>query len=62
MNDDELITAVRESVTDVHMTTPVEQIVGRSRAVRARRRNPGMAGAADSAPAAESPRPTHRRL
>jgi len=44
MNDNELITAVRESFTDVHMTTPVEQIVSRGRAVRARRRIPALAG------------------
>ena len=43
MNDDELITAVKESVTDVHMTIPAEQIVSRSRAIRARRRIPGLA-------------------
>jgi hypothetical protein len=45
MNDDELMTAVRESFTGVHSRTPVETIVSRSRAVRARRRIPGMAGA-----------------
>ena len=45
MNDDELITAVREPVTDVHSTTPVEQILSRSRAIRARRRIPGLAAA-----------------
>jgi hypothetical protein len=45
MNDNELMTAVRESFTDVHSRTPVEQIVSRSRAVRARRRIPGAAGA-----------------
>lgn len=38
MNDSELITAVRESVADVHTTTAVEQIVSRGRAVRTRRR------------------------
>ena len=43
MNDDELITTVRESFTGIHSTTPVEQIVSRSRAVRARRRIPGLA-------------------
>ena len=41
MNDDELITAVKESVTGVHMDIPAEQIVSRSRAIRARRRIPG---------------------
>lgn len=45
MNDNELITAVRESVADVHTTTPVEQIVSRGRAVRARRRIPSLAAA-----------------
>jgi hypothetical protein len=45
MNDDTLITAVREPFTGVHMNIPVEQIVSRGRAVRARRRIPGMAGA-----------------
>ena len=43
MNDDELMTAVRESFTDVHSATPVEQIVSRSRAVRTRRRIPAIA-------------------
>src|SRR5260370_26220318 len=45
MNDDELITAVKESVTNVHMTIPAEQIISRSRAIRTRRRIPGLAGA-----------------
>ena len=45
MNDDELMTAVRESFTDVHSATPVEQIVSRSRTVRTRRRIPAMAAA-----------------
>jgi hypothetical protein len=44
MNDYELITTVRTSVTGVHTTTPVEQIVRRGQAVRARRRIPGAAG------------------
>ncbi len=43
MNDSELITAVRESVTGVHTTTPVDQIVRRGRALRGRRRLPGVA-------------------
>lgn len=42
----ELITAVRESFTDVHSATPVEQIVSRSRVIRARRRIPGAVAAA----------------
>jgi hypothetical protein len=46
MNDDELITSVRESFTGVRSATPVERIVSRSRAVRARRRTPALAGAA----------------
>ena len=45
MNDNELITAVRESFTGVHSATPVEQIVSRSRAVRVRRRIPGLTAA-----------------
>jgi hypothetical protein len=35
MNDQELITAVRQSVHGVHMNVPAEQIVSRSRAIRA---------------------------
>jgi hypothetical protein len=45
MNDDELITTVRESFTGIQSTTPVEQIVSRSRAVRAQRRISGLAAA-----------------
>jgi hypothetical protein len=45
MNDTELITAVRESVADIHSVTPVAQIISRGRAVRARRRIPGVAAA-----------------
>ena len=45
MNDQELITAVRRSVRGVHMNVPAEQIVSRSRAVRARRRIPAVAAA-----------------
>lgn len=44
MNDGDLITAVRQSVTDIHTATPVEQIVRRGRAVRARRWIPRLAG------------------
>jgi hypothetical protein len=36
MNDQEVITAVRQSVHGVRMTVPAEQIVSRSRAIRAR--------------------------
>ena len=52
MNDDELITAVKESVTGVHMNIPAEQIESRSRQIRARRRIPIMAGALAVAAAA----------
>jgi hypothetical protein len=45
MNDDELITLVREQRNKVQMTTPVEQIISRGHAVRSRRRIPGIAGA-----------------
>jgi hypothetical protein len=45
MNDDELMTAVRDSFTDVHSATPVERIETRGRAVRTRRRVPALAGA-----------------
>jgi hypothetical protein len=45
MNDDELITSVRESFTGVRSATPVERIISRGRAVRARRRTPALAGA-----------------
>jgi hypothetical protein len=44
MNDEELIETMRESFAVVHSRTPVERIVSRSRAVRARRRIPGAAG------------------
>jgi len=45
MNDDDLITLVREQRGKVPMTTPVEEIIGRGRAVRARRRMAGLTGA-----------------
>jgi hypothetical protein len=45
MNDEELITVVREQRNRVSMTTPVEQVISRGRAVRARRRIPAVAGA-----------------
>jgi hypothetical protein len=44
MNDDELMTAVRDSFAGDHLATPVEQIARRSRAVRTRRRIPALAG------------------
>jgi hypothetical protein len=44
MNDTELSTMVRESVAGIRSATPVAQIISRGRAVRARRRVPGLAG------------------
>ncbi|MGH3202962.1 MAG: hypothetical protein ACRDOA_15325 [Streptosporangiaceae bacterium] len=44
MNDQELITAVKQSVSGVHMRVPAEQIVSRSRAIRSRRTIPAVAG------------------
>jgi hypothetical protein len=41
VTDDEVITAVREQRDKVHARTSVEQIIGRGRTVRARRRIPG---------------------
>jgi hypothetical protein len=52
MTDDDLITLVREQRGSVPMTTPVEEIIGRGRALRARRRIPGVAGALAAAAAA----------
>jgi hypothetical protein len=52
MNDDELITILREQRDKVPMNTPVEQIISRGRAVRARRRVPVVAGALGAAAAA----------
>jgi hypothetical protein len=46
MTDDDLITLVREQRRNVHMDIPVEQIVGRGRTLRARRRLPGVAAGA----------------
>lgn len=45
MNDNDLSTAVRESVAGVRSSTPVDQIISWGRAVRARRRILGVAGA-----------------
>ncbi len=44
MNDEELAAAVKESVRGAHMAIPAEQIVRRSRTIRARRRAPALAG------------------
>ena len=52
MNDNELITALREQRGKVPMDTPVEQIISRGRAVRARRRIPRVAAALGAAAAA----------
>jgi hypothetical protein len=52
MNDDELITVLLEQRGKVPMTTPVEQIISRGRAVRARRRAPQAAAALGTAAAA----------
>jgi hypothetical protein len=51
MNDDDLITILREQRDKVPMNTPVEQIISRGRAVRARRRVPAVAGAVGAAAA-----------
>jgi hypothetical protein len=52
MIDDELITVLREQRGKVVMTTPVEQIISRGRAVRNRRRVPRAAAALGAAGAA----------
>lgn len=52
MNDNDLLTEVRDSFTGVRSATPVERIVSRSRAVRARRRIPAIAVAGTLAAAA----------
>jgi hypothetical protein len=51
MNDDELAAAVQESVRGAHLNIPAEQIVHRSRAIRARRRMPALAGGLTAAAA-----------
>src|SRR5215471_8502983 len=45
MNDDDVITVVREHRDKVHSHTPVEQVISGGRVVRRRRRVSGMAGA-----------------
>ncbi len=52
MNDEELAAAVKESVRGAHMNIPAEQVMRRSRAIRARRRVPALAGALTAAAAA----------
>jgi hypothetical protein len=49
MNDDDLITTLREQRGTVPMNTPLDQIVSRGRAVRARRRIPVAAAALGTA-------------
>ena len=44
MNDDDVITAVREQRDKVHSRTPVEQIISRGGVVRTRRQVSGAAG------------------
>src|SRR5437899_6707509 len=47
MNDDGLLTTVKVNFASVHMDIPEEQITGRGRALRARRRRlPGLAAGA----------------
>lgn len=52
MNDDELITAIRQQRGSVQMVTPVEQIISRGHVVRSRRRLPGLVAAAATVAAA----------
>ena len=52
MNDHDLITTMRNSFTGVESATPVEQIVGRSKVIRARRRVPGAVAVVAAAAAA----------
>jgi len=49
MNDDELIMVLREQRGRVPMTVPVEEIISRGHAVRARRRVPGVTAAVGTA-------------
>jgi hypothetical protein len=52
MHDDELITVLREQRGKVSMTTSLEQIISRGRAVRARRRVPAVAASLGATAAA----------
>jgi hypothetical protein len=46
MNDDEMITLMKEPLSDVHMTMPLDEVVRHGRSVRARRRRlRGLTGA-----------------
>ena len=51
MNDADVITAVKASYAGIHMDVPLDVIVRRGRRLRARRRLPGLAGAAGTAAA-----------
>jgi hypothetical protein len=46
MNDPDVLTAVKASYAGIHMDVPLDVIVRRGRRLRARRRLPGLAGAA----------------
>jgi hypothetical protein len=46
MNDPDVLTAVKASYAGIHMDVPLDVIVRRGRRLRARRRPPGLAGAA----------------
>ena len=52
MNDQDLMTMVAEPFTGLRMTTPLEAITGRGRALRRRRRLPVLAGTVAAAAAA----------
>jgi hypothetical protein len=52
MNDDEVITTLREQRDKVHSHTSLDQIISRGRTVRARRRIPALVGALTAAAAA----------
>jgi hypothetical protein len=54
MNDEELAAAVKESVRGARMNITAEQIVQRSRAIRARRRVPALAGGLTATAAAST--------
>jgi hypothetical protein len=52
MNDNELITLMKEPFADVHMTVPPDEVIRHGRAVRSRRRLRGLTGAVALAGAA----------
>jgi hypothetical protein len=49
MNDDEVLTAVRESLSGIRLDTPLADPVSRGRALRVRRRALGAVGVASAA-------------